>query len=119
MDEQLSIFPKNHDADPVDLGKIAAHIAKHARVVIPEDRTSAAAREQGWGTVPKDISLPVTVSRLYEMPGRNRGHVNSHDQPVTPEQAQRGLTEAQIAAQAATNRQGAEVARAVLRNLTD
>lgn len=94
---QPSLFPDQGQElvlGPMDVDAFAKNIADNARPIVYEDRTSEAARDQGWGPVefptrPEDSAQrpseqPTTTPRkkLFEMPGRNRGRVNSYDQPV-------------------------------------
>ncbi len=67
-------------------------------------------------------STPVTdvpKPHLYEMPGRNRGRVNSYDQPVTPQQAQEGMSPEEVEEQQAYIKRKLAPARTILESLRD
>jgi hypothetical protein len=53
MEQQPSLFPdaKGPQTEPVDIDAIAKKIGASARHVEYEDRTSEAAKDQGWGPV--------------------------------------------------------------------
>lgn len=60
---QTELFPSDQPRTPDDMGDVAARIAANAKPVEHEDRTSEAARDQGWG--PQD-ELAQARSEMYE-----------------------------------------------------
>ncbi len=111
--EQPQLFPQEQ-TPPMSMDEMAAHITANARPVEYEDRTSEAAREQGHGPVSNSPQISHQPARLFEVPGLNRGRVNQYDQPVTPAEAQRGMTTEEIDKQHAINSAGAAAVRAQL-----
>lgn len=125
MEQQQSLFserllPRDEQAARADaVERLAAHMAQRppaAAEECPEDRTSQAARDQGWG--PVDLAAAreaaqrnqmAQADRLFELPGRERP--NPYDRPVNALRAQHGLSADQIAEQRAINQRGLEEAR--------
>ena len=99
---------------------MAAKIAAAARPVDYPDRTSEAARDQGWGPVDsaqlptEAIDAPdVTAAprrRLVELPGKN-GRNNWYNQSLTSAEAVKGMSAEARAEQAERNKKGAAMAR--------
>lgn len=117
-----------------DIDEIARHIGSHAATVEYVDRTSDAARDQGWGPVerpqPSTVSSTETEStgsekaeskgrhlsapttrRPFELPNRIK---SNGPRPLTPDEVQAGMTDEEIDRQAQINRTGAAAAKAAL-----
>ncbi len=123
FDQQPAAAPK-----PVDVAVVAAQIAENAPRVEYPDRTSAAAEDQGWGSVilpeitlvdsvvseEQHEALPTRPKARLELPGKN-GLRNPGTQTPTRAEAQQGMTAEQIAHQNHVNKVGAAAARAALR----
>ena len=96
----------------------AAHIARTARPVEYEDRTSEAAHDQGWGPVePQAQSATLRKQpRLFEMPGQNRGRNNPDNEPLSRAEILAGLSPEEIASRDAANKAGVAAVREALKH---
>jgi hypothetical protein len=107
-----------------DVDAFAQHIADHAPQVDYPDRTSEAARDQGWGPVnvrspetdapvnatPSEVPAASLSRPLVELP--RPGYDNNPLSGVTPAEARKGMSQAEIEAQDRTNALGFAAARA-------
>lgn len=102
MSMQGELFPDPANTEPpVDIDALAHYISENARKVVYEDRTSDAARDQGWGPVELPTaevpdSPVVRDKKLYEVPGRNRNGRSNTPRTLRPHEAQKGLTDEEI-----------------------
>ena len=61
--DQQELFPVNVQP-PVDIDTWSANIGANARPFEPEDRTSEAAKDQGWGRVETPKEIPSAGDKL-------------------------------------------------------
>lgn len=129
MERTPTLFDQQPDAAPkaVDLADVAAQIVANAPLVEHPERTSEAAREQGWGTMalPEIIHVDSVVSQeqqevfptrpktRLELPRRERR--NRGTQALTPREAQFGMTAEAIDRQYEKNKAGVATVRAALK----
>ncbi len=102
---------------PLDVDAIAEHIAANAPRVQHPDRTSEAARDQGWGPVETPASFPVPKipkGPQFEVPGIGKGRMNPGSEPMSRTELLKGLTETQRLELKRRNDAGAIAARALL-----
>lgn len=69
-----------------------------------------------WPTIRISQEHEARQSKVVEMPGRNRGHVNPLDQPITTAEVLKGKTPEEVSKQAAVYHAGAVAAREILRS---
>ena len=99
MNDQQELFPKpeQNPSQDMSIEDIANTIAANARPVEYDERVSDAALDQGWGPVnPLPVENQPSSKYPYEVPGRNRGRVNTYDQPMSYKDLTKGRTREEI-----------------------